>query len=111
MFTQAIKFYTFHYLLRKKCPYSELLWSVFSRIRTEYGEIIRISLYSVRMRENTDQNNSEYRHVYAVITFEYRCLKNVIHQIHSKYEWLLLSASFTEKFELIFVLTLENAFS
>ena len=22
--------------LRKKCPYSELLWSVFSRIRTEY---------------------------------------------------------------------------
>ena len=33
-------------------------WSVFSRIRTEYGEIrsIRsISPYSVRMRENTDQ--------------------------------------------------------
>ena len=23
--------------LRRKCPYSELLWSVFSRIRTEYG--------------------------------------------------------------------------
>ena len=31
-----------------------------SRIRTEYGEIIRISLYSVRMQENSDQNNSEY---------------------------------------------------
>ena len=30
-------------------------WSVFSRIRTEYGEILSISLYSVRMRENTDQ--------------------------------------------------------
>ena len=29
--------------------------SVFSRIRTEYGEILRISPYSVRMRENTDQ--------------------------------------------------------
>ena len=29
--------------LRKKCPYSELFWSVFFRIRTEYGEIIRIS--------------------------------------------------------------------
>ena len=27
------------YSLRKKCPYSELFWSVFSRIRTEYGEI------------------------------------------------------------------------
>ena len=36
---------------RKKCPYSELIWSVISRIRSEYGEIRRISLYSVRMRE------------------------------------------------------------
>ena len=27
----------------------------FSRIRTEYGEILRISPYSARMRENTDQ--------------------------------------------------------
>ena len=30
-------------------------WSVFSRIRTEYGDILHISPYSVRMRENTDQ--------------------------------------------------------
>ena len=36
-------------ILRKKCPYSELFWSVFSHIWTE-------------MRENEDQNNSEYRH-------------------------------------------------
>ena len=48
--------------LRKKCPYSELFWSGFSRIRTEYGEIPRISPYSVRMRKNADQNNSEYGH-------------------------------------------------
>ena len=46
--------------LRKKCPYLELFWSVISRIRTEYGEIIRISPYSVRMRKNADQNKSEY---------------------------------------------------
>ena len=39
--------------LRKKCPYSELLWSAFSRIWTEY---------SARMWENADQNKSEYRH-------------------------------------------------
>ena len=32
-----------------------IFWSVFSRIRTEYGEIRSISSYSVRMRENTDQ--------------------------------------------------------
>ena len=42
--------------------------------------------------------------------YQYRCLKNVIHQIDSKNGWLLLSASFTAKFGLIFVLTLENAF-
>ena len=29
-------------------------WPVFSRIRTEYREILRISPYSVRIRENTD---------------------------------------------------------
>ena len=48
--------------LSKKCPYSELLWSVFSRIQAEYGEILRISPYSVRMRENVDQNNSGSGH-------------------------------------------------
>ena len=37
-----------------KCPYSELSWFVFSGIR--------ISPYSVRMRENKEQNNSEYGH-------------------------------------------------
>ena len=41
--------------LRKKCPYSELFWSVFSGIRTEYGEIRS-------MLENTVQNNFEYEH-------------------------------------------------
>ena len=37
--------------------------SVFSRIRTEYGEILRISPYSVRMRENVEQNNAKYGHL------------------------------------------------
>ena len=55
-------FYVFYSTLRKKCPYSELLCSVFSRIRTEYGEIQSISPYSVQMREKADQNNSEYEH-------------------------------------------------
>ena len=48
--------------LRKKYLYSELFWSVFSHIRTEYGEIWSISQYSVQIRENVDQNNSEYIH-------------------------------------------------
>ena len=39
-------------------------------------------------------------------------MKKVIHQIlDSKNEWLLLPASFTAKIGLVFVLTLENAFS
>ena len=48
--------------LRKKCPCSELFWSVFSRIRTEYEETPSISPYPVQIQENTDQNNSEYGH-------------------------------------------------
>ena len=45
--------------LRENCMYLELFWSVFSRIRNEYEEILHIFGYSVRMRENMDQNNSE----------------------------------------------------
>ena len=51
--------YSLDITLHKKCPYSELFWSAFSCIRTEYGKIRSISLYSIRMRENADQNNSE----------------------------------------------------
>ena len=49
--------------LSEKCLYSEFSWSVFSRIWTGYGEILRISSYSVRMQENTEQKNSEYGHL------------------------------------------------
>ena len=49
--------------LRKKCPYSEFFCSVFSHVRTEYGEVLRLSPYSVRMRENKDKKNSEYGHL------------------------------------------------
>ena len=54
-------FFIFYFLLL--CPYSELFWSAFSRIRTEYGEIPSISPYSVRMREKADQNNSKYENM------------------------------------------------
>ena len=48
--------------LHGKCLYSELFWSAFSHIWTEYCEILCISTYSVWMPENADQNNSEYGH-------------------------------------------------
>ena len=58
--------------MRKKCPYSELFWAVFFSIRTEYGEIHRISPYSVRMRENVVQNNSEYKHFLRSIAYKHK---------------------------------------
>ena len=39
----------------KSVQIRSFLWSVFSRIRTEYGYLLRKFPYSVRMRENTDQ--------------------------------------------------------
>ena len=55
--------FTKKWTLRKKCSYSEFFWSVFFPIWTEY---LRISPYSVRMREDTDQKNSEYGTFYIV---------------------------------------------
>ena len=43
-------------------------WYVFSRFRTEYGEIRSISPYSVRMRENTDQKK------FCFLTLFMQCL-------------------------------------
>ena len=48
--------------LRENCPYSEIFWSVFSRIWTENGEILSISPYSVRMLEIAVQKNAEKGH-------------------------------------------------
>ena len=48
--------------LRKKCPYSESFWSAFFCIWIEYGEILHISPYSVRISENADLSNTEYGH-------------------------------------------------
>ena len=48
--------------LREKCPYSELFWSSFSRVWTEYEEILGISLYSVRMWKNAEQNATQRWH-------------------------------------------------
>ena len=67
-FATFSKKWTFCYLyylygpLREKCRYSEFFWSVFCRIRTEYGEMRSISLYLIQMRENRNQNNSRYGH-------------------------------------------------
>ena len=85
--------------LRKKCPYLELFWSAFSLIRTEYGEILSISPYSVSMWENADQNNSEYGHLlHSVIrTCAYQRVINISFSDNFAYvlkgwclDWLLI---------------------
>ena len=67
-------------ILRKKCPYSELFWSAFSRIRTEYREttesfsprIPRVSLRikpecgKIRIRKTT---NTDTFHAVVVLIF------------------------------------------
>ena len=60
--------------LCEKYPYLELFWSVFSRIWTEYGEMLRISPYSVRMWENTDQNTPNTNFFHTVLVMKLRLL-------------------------------------
>ena len=63
--------YIFHYYitLREKCQIRGNFWSLFSLIRTEYGEILCISPYSVRMRESTDQKLLRIWTLHAVISY------------------------------------------
>ena len=42
-------------VLREKCPKRSFFWSVFPRIRTEKGEILRISPYSVSLRIQSER--------------------------------------------------------
>ena len=53
--------------LRKKCPYSELFWSAFFPHFLAF-RLNTLSVFSP-MRENADQNNSEYGTFYAVISW------------------------------------------
>ena len=73
--------------LHEKCPYSELFWPVFSRIRTECVEIQSIFPYSVRMQENAGQNNSEYGHFLCSVTLNFTLFKyRLCFAVHN-YNW------------------------
>ena len=43
------------YTLRESVQIQNFFWSIFSYIRTEYGDLRSKSLYSVQIQENTDQ--------------------------------------------------------
>ena len=69
-----------------KSPYSEFFWSVFSHIRNEYGDLLRKSLYSVQMRENTDQKNPDTATFHAVIVI----LVNFTMQKVARFMWFVV---------------------
>ena len=58
--------------MHEKCPYSKFFSSAFSCIRTNYGDIRSIFPYSVWMRENTDQNDSNTDTFHAVYLIKKR---------------------------------------
>ena len=72
--------------LHEKCPCQEFFWSIFSRIRIKYGEVLRISPNSVRIRKNTDQKNSEYGHFSrsADVSLIYSNIRQNINNIFKK---------------------------
>ena len=85
-------FINIHYV---KCPYSGLIWSVFSHIRTEYGEIL--SPYSVRMWKIRNQITPNTDNFYAMIissfsTFYFR-MSTVTLQLHQKERTVFFSLS------------------
>ena len=51
------------------CPYSEFFCPVFSHIYAAYDDLVCKFPYLVRMRENTDQKNSEYKHVLRSVLY------------------------------------------
>ena len=78
-------------------------WSVFSRIRTEYGEIRIISPYSVWMRENTDQKKLCISILFTQCTIIASTKKNVYKerflQILTNEYWFQLKPDFTTDFK------------
>ena len=67
MYIQSQLFCHFYYhdSLCKKCSYSELFWSAFFRIRTKYGEILRIFTAFSRIR-------TEYGEILRIFTAFFR---------------------------------------
>ena len=95
-------------ILHEKCPCSKFFWSVFSRIWTEYGDILRIHPYSVHMREKTEQKNSEYGHFSRRVNLK---SKNLVLNFVANLKWVkvfkngpsknLWKTAFFFKFEVI----------
>ena len=73
--------------LREKCPYSELFWSVFSRIWTEYGEILRISHFQSKCGKIRTRKTPNTGTFYAVLRLVFGDL--FIEKSLSEAKWIM----------------------
>ena len=88
------------------------IWKVISTVLINDTHKGKLVLYRIQYKNSLKNKVGCFWHfsyVYTInqvllIPLSYRCLKNVIHQIDSKNEWLLPSVTFTAKFDLVFVL-------
>ena len=64
--------------LRKKVLLRSFFSSVFFCIWTEYGDLLRKSLYSVRVQESTDQKTSVFGHFSCSVSVYRLCPKQVL---------------------------------
>ena len=72
--------------LRENCLYSELFCSAFPSFGLNTERYVRISHYSVQMRENADQNNSEYVHFLRSVTL-ISIIFNIVNSTVSQHIW------------------------
>ena len=82
-----------------KCPYLEFFQTVFSRIWTEYRDILRISPYSVRLWENIGQKN--FVCFFGIKTLHVRFVKYLLHFEYVKIHRLCLIRGHTGIYERI----------
>ena len=59
--------------LHKKCLYSELFWSAFSRIRNAYGEILRSQSKCGKMRTRITPNMDTFHAVLIIAILSIIC--------------------------------------
>ena len=72
----------------KSVQIRSFFWSVFSRIRTECGEIQSVFSYSVWIRENSDQKKNPYLDIFHVVSLSKVLWVNI--PCHSKFLVALL---------------------
>ena len=100
--------------LRKKGRYSDLFWSLFSHIWTEYRNLQSNFTYSVQMQDKTKRKNSKYGHfsrsVIGVLVYILKSANNFRDILQWQINFLELNKLFyfPIKFQ-VFSIILENS--